>query len=157
MKDEVREMIDATVRKWKEEWPKVKRRESQRQRPTQGPSAPVPCARDDDADRGSAKVEAQGAAEAIEGSYRELKRQVKAELLERTRAGSPKFFETLAVELMLRMGYGGSLQSRGLVTGRKRGEGVDGGVLGGRLGLCLVCIQTKRWARDVSRGERQKI
>ncbi len=152
MTDDVKAMIDGTVREWKEEWPKVKRQESQK--PTQGPSAPVPFARDDNSIVEAAR--APSPEEVIEAAYHTLKECVKAELLGRIKAASPKFFEKLAVELMVRLGYGGQVENAGEVIGQSGDEGMDGVIKEDRLGFDLVYVQAKRWNHDVSRDEIQK-
>ena len=61
---------------------------------------------------------------------------------------SPAFFEKLVVELLVKIGYGGSIQDAGraLVTGKSGDEGIDGTIKEDKLGLDIIYIQAKRWA-----------
>ncbi len=70
------------------------------------------------------------------------------ELLEWVHA-PPAFFESLVVELLLRMGYGGSREDAGQTVGRSGDGGIDGIIKEDRLGLDVVYIQAKRWEHTV--------
>ena len=50
--------------------------------------------------------------EAIELAHQELRNQLADELLSRILECSPEFFENLVVELLVKMGYGGSRRCR---------------------------------------------
>jgi restriction system protein len=65
--------------------------------------------------------------------------------LMRMKASSPEFFERLVVELLLKMGYGGSRRDAGEAIGRSGDGGVDGVIKEDKLGLDAVYIQAKRW------------
>ena len=60
--------------------------------------------------------------EQIESAHAQLKRALAAELISRIRLAAPIFFERLVVELLLKMGYGGSRQDAGRAIGRS-GDG----------------------------------
>ena len=60
------------------------------------------------------------------------------------------------VELLVRMGYGGSLKDAGKAIGRSGDEGIDGIIKEDRLGLDIIYIQAKRWENTISRPEIQK-
>jgi restriction system protein len=79
-----------------------------------------------------------------------------SEVLARVKAGSPEFFEQLVVELLLRMGYGGSRKDAGQAVGRSGDEGIDGVISEDRLGLDIVYLQAKKWDGTVGRPEIQK-
>lgn len=66
------------------------------------------------------------------------------------------FFEKLVVELLVAMGYGGSLQDAGRVLGKSGDGGIDGLIKEDRLGLDVIYIQAKRWDSTVGRPEVQK-
>jgi len=68
-----------------------------------------------------------------------------AEVLARVKAGSRAFFERLVVELLLKMGYGGSRADAGQAIGKGGDEGIDGVISEDRLGLDIVYLQAKRW------------
>lgn len=65
-------------------------------------------------------------------------------------------FERLVVELLVAMGYGGSLQDAGRTVGRSGDGGIDGVIKEDRLGLDVIYIQAKRWDSTVGRPEIQK-
>jgi restriction system protein len=94
--------------------------------------------------------------ESLAQAYETLKQGVLAELLDQVRRASPAFFERLVVELLVRMGYGGSFQEAARAIGRSGDEGIDGIIKEDRLGLDVLYIQAKRWAQPVSRPEIQK-
>lgn len=94
--------------------------------------------------------------ELIEYSYQELKRSLADELLLKVKEAPPEFFEKLVVELLLKMGYGGSRSDAGQAIGKSGDEGIDGIIKEDRLGLDLIYLQAKRWENVVSRPEIQK-
>ena len=93
--------------------------------------------------------------EVLETSYRALRNELAEELIERVKACSPVFFERLVVQLLVAMGYGGSLADAGQAVGRSGDGGIDGIIKEDKLGLDIVCIQAKRWDRSVGRPEVQ--
>ncbi len=60
------------------------------------------------------------------------------------------------VELLVAMGYGGSLVDAGQAIGRTGDGGIDGIIKEDKLGLDVVCIQAKRWKDTVGRPDVQK-
>ncbi|MBZ5704447.1 MAG: restriction endonuclease [Acidobacteriia bacterium] len=83
--------------------------------------------------------------ENIEAGYHRIQKQLSAELLARIKGCSPEFFERLVVELLLKMGYGGSRRDAGMAIGKSGDGGVDGVIKEDKLGLDAVYIQAKRW------------
>jgi len=81
--------------------------------------------------------------------YSSLKENVISELMEQVKSASPEFFERLVVELLVKMGYGGSYREAATVVGRSGDEGVDGVIKEDRLGLDVIYIQAKRWTTSV--------
>jgi restriction system protein len=69
---------------------------------------------------------------------------------------SPQFFERLVVELLLAMGYGGSLKDVGKAIGQTGDGGMDGIIKEDKLGLDVIYIQAKRWDGVVGRPEIHK-
>ena len=65
-------------------------------------------------------------------------------------------FEKIVVELLVKMGYGGSRQDAGRAIGKSGDEGIDGIIKEDRLGLDIIYIQAKRWKNTVGRPEIQK-
>jgi restriction system protein len=94
--------------------------------------------------------------ELIESGYQQLRSSLVGELLQQVRVASPAFFERMVVELLLRMGYGGTREDAGQVVGKSGDGGIDGIIKEDRLGLDAIYIQAKRWEADVGRPEIQK-
>jgi restriction system protein len=94
--------------------------------------------------------------EALEAAHVKMKASLASELLGRVKAGTPTFFERMVVELLLRMGYGGSRTDAGQVVGKSGDEGIDGIISEDRLGLDIVYLQAKKWDGTVGRPEVQK-
>lgn len=63
--------------------------------------------------------------ELLEQAYQRIRAELTSELLARVKAGSPRFFETLVVELLLKMGYGRNRAEAGRAIGHAGDEGVD--------------------------------
>ena len=83
--------------------------------------------------------------EALESAYENLRDELTDELLVRLKKSSPTFFERVVVELLVKMGYGGSRADAGKAIGRSGDGGIDGIIKEDRLGLDVVYIQAKRW------------
>ncbi len=66
------------------------------------------------------------------------------------------FFERLVVELLVKMGYGGSRMDAGERIGQSGDGGIDGIIKEDRRGLDVIYIQAKRWQGVVGRPEIQK-
>lgn len=94
--------------------------------------------------------------EAIELAHQGLREQLADELLSRLLACSPAFFEQVVVELLVKMGYGGSRRDAGERIGQSGDGGIDGIIKEDRLGLDTIFIQAKRWQGTVGRPEIQK-
>ena len=94
--------------------------------------------------------------ELIEDGAREIRRNLAEEILQRIKGCSPVFFERLVVELLVKMGYGGTRQDAGRAIGRSGDEGIDGVIHEDRLGLDVIYLQAKRWENVVGRPEIQK-
>jgi restriction system protein len=89
--------------------------------------------------------------EILESGYQELRRNLAQELLERIKSCSPKFFERLVIELLVKMGYGGSMHDAGQAIGRSGDGGIDGIIKEDKLGLDVIYVQAKRWEGTVGR------
>jgi len=107
-------------------------------------------------EQSSADVEGETPEETLESAYQRLRSDMAADLLGRVKACSPQFFERLVVELLLRMGYGGSRKEAGEAIGRAGDEGIDGIINEDRLGLDVIYLQAKKWDGTVGRPEIQK-
>ncbi len=93
--------------------------------------------------------------EALESAYLTIRRNLALEVLSRVKSCSPRFFEHLVVELLLKMGYGRA-GGTGERVGQSGDEGIDGIISEDRLGLEMVYLQAKRWEGTVGRPEIQK-
>jgi restriction system protein len=89
--------------------------------------------------------------EQLEASYLALRQALADDLLERVKSCTPAFFERLVVQLLVAMGYGGSLADAGQAVGRTGDGGIDGIIKEDRLGLDTICVQAKRWENTVGR------
>jgi len=94
--------------------------------------------------------------ESMEAAYKRINNDLENELLQTIKSCSPGFFERLVVELIVKMGYGGSRQDAGRAVGKTADGGIDGVIKEDKLGLDNVYIQAKRWENPVSRPEIQK-
>ncbi len=83
--------------------------------------------------------------ESIDLQYRKLREALASEILDRIKRCSPQFFERLVINLLVKMGYGGSLKDAGQAIGRSGDGGVDGVIKEDKLGLDNIYIQAKRW------------
>jgi restriction system protein len=93
--------------------------------------------------------------EVLETAYRQIRKKVEADLLLAVAKASPRFFEKLVVELLVKMGYGGDIKDAGKALGRSHDGGLDGLIKEDHLGLDAIYIQAKRWQNNVGRPELQ--
>jgi len=89
--------------------------------------------------------------EALERVHGQLRLELADELLDRVKQSSPAFFEKVVVDLLIAMGYGGSLEDAGRTIGRSGDGGIDGVIKEDRLGLDVIYLQAKRWEGSVGR------
>ena len=94
--------------------------------------------------------------ELIESGARTIRKELAEEILQRIKGCPPAFFERFVVELLVKMGYGGTRQDAGRAIGRSGDEGIDGVIHEDRLGLDVIYLQAKRWEGVVGRPEIQK-
>lgn len=97
----------------------------------------------------TADLEDTTPAEAIDSAIQAVRAAVATELLDRIKASPPDFFERLVVDLLLKLGYGGSRRDAGQAVGKSGDGGIDGVIKEDRLGLDAVYIQAKRWQGSV--------
>jgi restriction system protein len=89
-------------------------------------------------------------------AYQRVRKNLEGELLEQVKTSSPAFFERLVVDLIVAMGYGGTLRDAGRAIGRSGDGGIDGIIKEDRLGLDVIYLQAKKWEGNVGRPEVQK-
>ena len=88
----------------------------------------------------------------IEDIYQQIREKIAEDLLQEIKANSPAFFENLVIDLLVKMGYGGSREDAQTV-GRSGDGGIDGIINQDRLGLDVVYVQAKRWQNNVGAPE----
>lgn len=112
---------------------------------------------DDDSDTSETEIQdTQTPEELLENAYLQVRRQVETELLSQIKSSPPEFLERIVVDLVVRMGYGGSRKDAGEALGRSGDEGIDGIIKEDPLGLDIIYLQAKRWEGTVGRPEIQK-
>ena len=94
--------------------------------------------------------------ETLETAYQELQDNLSSEILQTIKGCSPEFFERLVIDVLIKMGYGGSRKEAGQAMGKTGDGGIDGIIKEDKLGLDIIYIQAKRWENGVSRPEIQK-
>ena len=96
--------------------------------------------------------------EILDNAYQGIRKSLASELINIVINLSPSFFERLVIELLVKMGYGGSMKDAGKTIGRSGDEGIDGTIKEDKLGLDMIYIQAKRWSPGnvVGRPELQK-
>jgi len=83
--------------------------------------------------------------EQMDESYQAIQNALAEDLLQKIAANSPSFFEQLVLDVLLKMGYGGSREDAAQVVGKTGDEGIDGIIKEDRLGLDVIYVQAKRW------------
>ena len=96
--------------------------------------------------------------EAILEAESQIVEALKSQILERIAGLSPAFFESLVVDLIVAMGYGGTRSNVVQRLGKSGDQGIDGIVNEDPLGLDVVYLQAKRYAVDntISREQIQQ-
>jgi len=98
--------------------------------------------------------EAQTPKEQIEQAYEAVRKNLARELLSQLKSASPAFFEKVVVEVLVKMGYGGTLKDAGQAIGGSGDEGIDGIIKEDRLGLDIIYIQAKKMGSNgISTGD----
>jgi len=94
--------------------------------------------------------------ELFELSYSQIINNLKEQIMQKINECSPYFFEQIVLDLLLKMGYGGSENESGELTQKSSDEGIDGIIKEDKLGLDKIYIQAKKWEKSVGRPEIQK-
>ncbi|MGQ0656625.1 MAG: restriction endonuclease [Chromatiales bacterium] len=94
--------------------------------------------------------------EQLDSAYLELRENLAEELLKQIVKCAPEYFERVVVDLLVAMGYGGSVREAGRAIGRAGDGGIDGIIKEDQLGLDIIYIQAKRWEGKVGRPEIQR-
>jgi restriction system protein len=111
---------------------------------------------DEPADAAEAELPAKSNSyEIIDSALSEISAKLASDLLSRIYENSPTFFESLVVDLVVAMGYGGSRERVVQQIGKSGDEGIDGIVNEDVLGLDVVDIQAKRYKPDQTIGRKK--
>jgi len=110
----------------------------------------------DNADEKDQEILERTPDELFELSYTQIINNLKEQLKQKVSESSPYFFEQIVLDLLLKMGYGGSESESGELTQRSSDEGIDGIIKEDKLGLDKIYIQAKKWEKPVGRPEIQK-
>lgn len=94
--------------------------------------------------------------ETIEIAYEQIRRELCADLIQQIMKCSPTFFDRMLIDLLVKMGYGGTRQEAGQAVSRNNEGGIEGLIKEDRLGLNTIYLQAKRWGGVVGRPEIQK-
>lgn len=89
--------------------------------------------------------------EQLEQAFESIENDLAVDVLAKVMEQSPAFFEHLVVDLLVKMGYGGSFNDSAKVTQLSNDEGIDGIIYEDKLGLDKIYIQAKRWVNQVGR------
>lgn len=94
--------------------------------------------------------------EAFELAYENLRSELAGEIIDHLKKSDPSLFEKIVIEVLVKMGYGGTLRDAGKAIGKSGDEGIDGIIKEDRLGLDIIYVQAKRWEGNVGRPDIQK-
>jgi restriction system protein len=94
--------------------------------------------------------------ETLDESYQSINIALSSDILEKLKSCTPSFFERIVVDVIVTMGYGGTLKDAGKAIGKSGDGGIDGIIKEDRLGLDNIYIQAKKWDSAVGRPEIQK-
>lgn len=107
----------------------------------------------DEEETGDDTTETRTPEELLEIEYQKIRDDLASQILLTIKQCSPAFFERLVVELLVKMGYGGSRADAGRAVGRSGDGGIDGIIKEDKLGLDVIYIQAKRWDENtIGRG-----
>ncbi len=84
--------------------------------------------------------------EALDTAITSLNEDLRARLLDAILKQTPTFFESLVLDVLLAMGYGGSRTDAAHRLGKSGDEGIDGRINQDPLGLDQILVQAKRYA-----------
>ncbi len=101
------------------------------------------------------KAEELTPTEQLEQAYHSIVDDLASDLLQKILDQSPYFFEHLVVDLLVKMGYGGSFANSAQVTQYVHDDGIDGIIFEDKLGLDKIYIQAKRYKFENTIGKPQ--
>jgi restriction system protein len=86
--------------------------------------------------------------ELMRKAHAQVMGELREDLLERLVGSSPSFFEQTIVQLLVAMGFGGSVEAAGRAIGQSGDGGVDGVIDQDALGLDRIYVQAKRYSPE---------
>ncbi len=86
--------------------------------------------------------------EIIARQIQTIEADVRGRLLQTVIEQTPEFFEILVLDVLIKMGYGGSREDAAQHLGRSGDEGIDGRINQDSLGLDQVLVQAKKYRPD---------
>jgi restriction system protein len=86
--------------------------------------------------------------ESIHDAVHQMEEALISELLDKVKKIPPSDFEKLVIELLVKMGYGGSIEDAATITKYTGDEGIDGIIKEDILGLDSIYIQAKRYSGE---------
>ena len=91
--------------------------------------------------------------EQLEQAFDNINRDLAEDLLQKVMEQTPRFFEILVVDLLKKMGYGGSFDGSTKVTPYIHDDGIDGIIYEDKLGLDKIYIHAKKHNSDNTVGK----
>lgn len=96
-----------------------------------------------------AEIDEKSPEEVIDSAFEVILNDLRSEIIGTIKSCSPLFFEKMVVDLLIKMGYGGSRREAGTAIGKSGDGGIDGIINEDKLGLDSIYIQAKRWENTV--------
>lgn len=95
------------------------------------------------------EIDEKSPEEVIDSAFEVIRNDLQSEIIGTIKSCSPLFFEKMVVDLLIKMGYGGSRREAGTAIGKSGDGGIDGIINEDKLGLDSIYIQAKRWENTV--------
>jgi restriction system protein len=83
--------------------------------------------------------------ENLYNAYQRINDELAKDILEKIKSELPSDFEHIVIDLLVKMGYGGSYKDAAQAIGKSGDEGVDGVINQDTLGIDRIYVQAKRW------------
>jgi restriction system protein len=96
------------------------------------------------------ETDSQTPTEKIDSLVANLKQKLAQDLMEYLKGIDPYKFESLVLDLLQAMGYGGNREEAAQVTRKAKDGGIDGIINEDRLGLDKIYVQAKKWEGNVT-------
>lgn len=93
--------------------------------------------------------------ETIDAAYQQIRAALAEELVVRLIERDDRFFETVVLDVLVALGYGGSRPDAAERVGRSGDGGIDGVIREDTLGFDAIYVQAKKWALNRTVGPRE--